>query len=94
MKYCEGDTEEYNEEEIGTILHKTTRNMNILQAILATKHKSIIEQYANMETTYAPPSQYSGGFSKAMECIEMIALQAINNGFGTVGSQDYKCSHR
>ena len=66
VKYRDGDTEEYNEEEIGTMLHKTTRNTNILQAMSATKHESIIEQYANMETTYTPPSQYSGGFLKAM----------------------------
>ena len=43
-----------------------------------------------MDTIYTPPSLYSGGFSKAFECIEMMALQAINNGFDTIGSQDYK----
>jgi len=30
VKYQDGDTEEYNEEEIGTMLHKTKRNTNIL----------------------------------------------------------------
>ena len=59
----------------------------------ATKHERIIEQYATMETIYTPPSQYSGGFSKAMECIEMMALEAVNTGFGTVGAHDYKWAH-
>ena len=43
-----------------------------------------------METIYTSPSQFSGGCSKAMECVEMMALAAINIGFGTVGTQDYK----
>ena len=43
-----------------------------------------------MESIYTPPSQFSGEYSKAMECINMIVLEAINTGFGTVGPQDYK----
>ena len=43
-----------------------------------------------METIYTPPSQFSGGYLKAIECVEIMALEAINTGFGTVGPQDYK----
>ena len=43
-----------------------------------------------METIYTPPSQFLGGFAKAMECIEMMALKAVNTSFETVGAQDYK----
>ena len=43
-----------------------------------------------METIYTLPSQYLGGFLKAMECIEMMALEAVNTRLGTVGSRDYK----
>ena len=72
------------------MLHKTKRNTNILRALATTKHERIIEEYATMESIYIPPSQFPGGFSKAMECVEMMALAAINTGFGTVGPQDYK----
>ena len=90
VKYQDGDTEEYEEKEIETMLHKTKQNTNILRALAATKHEQIIEEYAKMESIYTPPSQFSGGYLKAMECIEMMALEAINTGFGTVGQQDYK----
>ena len=43
-----------------------------------------------MESIYTPPSQFLGGFSKAIECVEMMALAAINTGFRTVGPQHYK----
>mmetsp|Transcript_39248 Transcript_39248/g.42544 ORF Transcript_39248/g.42544 Transcript_39248/m.42544 type:complete len:111 (+) Transcript_39248:166-498(+) len=43
-----------------------------------------------MEMTYTPASRFSGGFTKAMEYIEMIVLEAANTGFGTIGAQDYK----
>ena len=72
------------------MLHRTERNPNLLQALSTIKHERIIEEYATMEAVYTPPSQFSGGFTKAMECIEMMALQAVNTGFGTVGAQDYK----
>ena len=90
MKYQDDDTEEYEEEEIETMLHKTKRNTNILRVLATTKHGRIIEKYATIESIYTPPSQFSGGYSKAMECIKMMALEAINTGFGTVGPQDYK----
>ena len=77
VKYQDGDNEEYTTDEIGTILHKTKRNNNIMRALAATKHERIIEGYATMETIYTPPSQYSGGYSKAMECVEMMALEAV-----------------
>ena len=41
-----------------------------------------------METIYTPPSQFSRGFSKAMKCVEMMELDAINKRFETVGPQD------
>ena len=72
------------------MLRPTERNTNILRALAATKHEQIIEKYATMDTIYTPPSQFSGGFSKAMECIEMMALEAINKRFEDVGQQDYK----
>ena len=75
------------------MLHKTKQNPNILQALSATKHERIIEQYATMEAIYTPPSQYSGGFAKAMECIEMMALEAVNTGFDTIWAKDYKWAH-
>ena len=56
----------------------------------ATKHEHIIEENASMETIYTPPSQFSGGFSKAMKYVEMIVLEYDNTGFGTIGAQDYK----
>ena len=87
VKYQDG------EEEIETMLHKTKQNSNILQVLAATKHKRIIEQYATMEEIYTPPSHFSGGYAKAMECIEIMALEAANTGFGKVGSQDYKWTH-
>ena len=43
-----------------------------------------------METIYTPPSHFAGGFSKAMECVKVMALEAVNTGFGTVKDQDYK----
>ena len=61
--------------------HKTKQNTNIMRALAATKHEQIIEEYATMESIYTPPSQFSGGFSKAMECVELMALAAINKGF-------------
>ena len=93
MKYQDRYTEEYNEEEMGTMLRKTKRDTNILRALSAKKHERIIEEYASMETIYTPPSQFLGGFSKAMEYVEMVVLEAVNTGFGTVGAQDYKCAN-
>ena len=81
---------EYNEKEIGIMLHKTKKNTNILQALSATKHEHIIEEYATIETIYTPSSQFSRGFAKAVECIKMVALEAVNTRFGKVGVQDYK----
>ena len=72
------------------MLRPTKRNTNILRALAVTKHERIIEKYATMELIYTPPSQFSGGFLKTMECIKMMALEAINKGFETVGPQDYK----
>ena len=43
-----------------------------------------------METIYTPPSQFSGEFSKSMECVEMMALEAVNKRFGRIGDQNYK----
>ena len=60
-----------------------------MRVLAATKHKRIIETYAKMETIYTPPSQFLRGFSKAMECVEMMVLEAVNMGFGTIGGQDY-----
>ena len=60
-----------------------------MRALAATKHEHIIETYAKMETIYTPPSQFSGGFSKAMECVEMMALEAVNTRFGTIGGKNY-----
>ena len=89
VKYQDGDNEEYTEEEIGTMLHKTKKNCSIMRALSASKHERIIEQYATMETVYTPPSQFSGGLSKAMECVEMMALEAITTTFGTIGGKNY-----
>ena len=86
VKYQDGATEDETE----TMLHKTKRNINILQALSATNHERIIEEYTTMETIYTPPSQFSGKFAKAMKCVEMIALEAVNMGFDTVGDQVYK----
>ena len=61
-----------------------------MRALAAKKHERIIEEYATMESSYTPPSQFSGGFSKAMECVEMMALAAINKGFGEIGAQEYR----
>ena len=61
-----------------------------MRALAATKHERIIKEYATMETIYTPPLQFSGGYSKAMECVEMMALEDINTGFGTVGPKGYK----
>ena len=90
VKYQDGDTEEYNKEKIRTILHKTKRDTNIIQALSVTKHELIIEEYVAMKTIYTPPSQISGEFAKVMKCIEIMVLEAVNTRFGTVGAQDYK----
>ena len=90
MKFRDVDTQEYNEEKIGTMLHKIKRNTSILQALSATKHESIIEEYATMESIYEPPSKFSKGVLKAMECIVMMVLEAVHIGFCTNGAQDYK----
>lgn len=34
-----------------------------------------------MEKLYTPPPQFSGGYFKNMECIEVMALEAVDNGF-------------
>ena len=60
-----------------------------MRALAATKHEKIIKQYATMETIYTPPSQFSGGLSKAMEYVEMMALETVNTTFGTIGGQNY-----
>ena len=39
MKYQNGDTEECNEEEIGTMLHKIKQNTNIMRRLAASKHE-------------------------------------------------------
>ena len=90
MKYQDGDTEEYGEEKIGTMLHQTKKSKNIMRAQTVTKHEQIIEEYATIKSIYTPPSQLSGGFSKVMECVEMMALAAINKGFGGIGAQEYR----
>ena len=90
VKYQDGDTEEYTGEEIGKMLHKTKRNTYILRALPATKRERSIEEHASMETIYIPPSQFLGELSKVMEYVEIIALEAVNTGFGTVRSQEYK----
>ena len=72
------------------MFHKTKRNTNILSASVATEHECIIEEYATMEKIYTPSSHFSGGFTKAIECIKMMALEAVNTRFSTVGAQDYK----
>ena len=90
VKYQDGDMEKYDEGKIGTMHHKTNRNMNIMRALAATKYKRIIEAYATMESIYTPPLQFSRGYLKAMECIRMMVLEIINTGFGTVGPQDYE----
>ena len=72
------------------MIRPTEQNTNIPRALAATKHEQIIEKYATMDTIYTSPSQSSGGFSKAMECIEMMALEAINKRFETLGPQDYE----
>ena len=38
VKYQDGNTEEYEEKEIETMLRPTERNTNILRALAATKH--------------------------------------------------------
>ena len=68
------------------MLHKTKRNTNILQLLSATKHERIIEEYTSMAAIYTPLSQFSGRVTKAMECIEMMALEPINTKFGTIGA--------
>ena len=72
------------------MLHKTKRNKSIIRALAATKHDGIIEEYATMESIYIPPSQFSGGFSKTMECVEMTALVAVNKGFREIGAEEYR----
>ena len=90
MKHQDANAKKHNEERIKIILHKTKKNTNTLLALAATKHKRIIKEYATMGTIYTPPSLFSGGFAKAIECIEMMALEVVNNGFSKVGAQDYK----
>ena len=90
VKYQDGDTEEYGEEKIGTMLHQTKKSKNIMRAQTVTKHEQIIEEYATIKSIYTPPSQLLGGFSKAMKCVEMIALAAINKEFRETGTQEYK----
>ena len=54
VKYQNGNTEEYNEKEIETMLHKIKRDTSILQALSATKHGCIVEEYTTVETIYTP----------------------------------------
>ena len=69
VKYEDNDIAEYNAEEISGMLHKPN-NDNLIQAMAATRHARIEAQYAKTTTTYAPPSPYTGGWSKAMLMIE------------------------
>ena len=89
VRYHDGDSEECTEEEIATMLKPTEKNTNVMRALATTKHERIIEQYAKMETVYTPPPKFLGGLSKAMECVEMMALEAVNTTFGTIGGQNY-----
>ena len=72
------------------MLHKTKRNNNITRASVANKHKRIIEEYATIELIYTSPSQFSEEFSNVMKCVEMMALENLNKGFGKVGAKEYK----
>ena len=42
VKYRDGDTAEYSEAEIETMLHRAERNTNLLQALSTIKHERII----------------------------------------------------
>ena len=89
LHYQDVDNKEYIEEKIGTMLRPTERNTNIMRVLAATKHALIIKTYVKKETIYSPPSQFSKGFSKAMECLEMMALEAVNTEFGAFGGPHY-----
>ena len=78
VKCQDSDTEEYTKNKIGTMLHKSKKNTNIMRELATTKHKQIIEEYATMESIYTPPSKFLKGLSKAIECVEMMALESVN----------------
>ena len=67
------------------MLKPTEQNTNIMRALAATKHERIIETFTKMETIYTPPSHFSKGFSKAMECVEMLALEVVKSRCRTIG---------
>ena len=43
-----------------------------------------------METIYTPQSQFLGRFAKAIECIDIMALETVNTKFDKIGAQEYK----
>ena len=49
VQYEDGDTEEYDEEQIGMMLHKTNYT-NITQALSTTQHKQVKAEYMNEYT--------------------------------------------
>jgi hypothetical protein len=51
------------------MLHKPNNN-NIIQALSATRHSRVEAQYAKTTTTYSAPTQYTGGWGRAMLMIE------------------------
>ena len=67
------------------MLYKTNNNATIQALVAIINHEGIIKQYATMKEQHTPPLQYSRGYAKEMECIEMKAYD-----YGGTASQHYK----
>ena len=65
VQFEDGDSEEYYQKEIDTMLHNLDKN-NLLQALSATQFEHVQAQYANTQSAYNKPSQFTGGYAKAI----------------------------
>lgn len=54
MRFQGDENEEYNEEEVATMMHKLDKN-NLLQALAATRFYFVDLQYAKTQTWYNEP---------------------------------------
>ena len=70
VQYEDGDTAEYDEEQISDTMHKPNHT-NIIRALSATRHERVEGEYMNTQASFKIPSKFSNGYFKAIEMIEV-----------------------
>ena len=76
VRYEDGDSGEYDESKIATMLHKPDKN-NMRQALAATRYEREEAAYVKTQSAYTPPSKFSARYAKAMAQIEMNLCNGI-----------------